>query len=58
MREPWGAGHDRYAMIATRDIQAGEEFTNNYTLEVGDPPFFEAIYDQYEIDDSYMEDGS
>lgn len=47
---------DRYAMIATRDIQAGEEFTNNYALEVGDPPFFEAIYDQYDIDDSYIDD--
>lgn len=47
---------DRYAMIATRDIEIGEEFTNNYALEVGDPPFFEAIYDQYDIDDSYMDD--
>lgn len=47
---------DRYAMIAVRDIQAGEEFTNNYALEVGDPPFFEEIYAQYDIDDSYMDD--
>jgi hypothetical protein len=46
---------DRYAMIAIRDIQVGEEFTNNYALEVGDPPFFEAIYDRYDIDDSYMD---
>lgn len=47
---------DRYAMVATRDIEPGEELTNNYALEVGDPPFFEAIYDQYDIDDSYFED--
>ena len=47
---------DRYAMIAVRDIQVGEEFTNNYALEVGDPPFFEEIYDQYEIDDGYVDD--
>ena len=46
---------DRYAMIATRDIAAGEEFTNNYANEVGDPPFFEEIYDSYGIDDSYMD---
>ncbi len=45
---------DRYAMIAIRDIEAGEEFTNDYALEVVDPPFFEAIYDQYDIDDSYV----
>ena len=47
---------DRYAMIATRDIAVGEEFTNNYAMEVGDPPFFEALYDQYDIDDSYMDE--
>ncbi|MDG1739379.1 MAG: SET domain-containing protein [Paracoccaceae bacterium] len=46
---------DRYAMVATRDIKAGEEFTNNYALEVSDPPFFEAIYDQYDIDDGYVD---
>lgn len=49
---------DRYAMIATRDIEAGEEFTNNYALDIGDPPFFEEIYDQYDIDDSYLDDGA
>ena len=48
--------NDRYAMIAVRDIEVGEEFTNNYALEVGDPPFFEEIYDQYDIDDSYIDD--
>ena len=47
---------DRFAMIAVRDIQVGEEFTNNYALEVGDPPFFEEIYDQYDIDESYVDD--
>lgn len=49
---------DRYAMIATRDIEIGEEFTNNYSAEVGDPPFFEKLYKQYGIDDSCMNDGS
>ncbi len=46
---------DRYAMIAVRDIQVGEELTNNYALEVGDPAFFEEIYDRYDIDDSYVD---
>ena len=48
---------DRYAMIATRDIEIGEEFTNDYSAEVDDPPFFDIIYDQYDIDDSYLNDG-
>lgn len=47
---------DRYAMIAICNIQVGDELTNNYLLEVGDPPFFETIYDRYDIDDSYMDD--
>ena len=46
---------DRYAMIATRDIEIGEEFTNDYSAEVDDPPFFDIIYEQYDIDDSYMD---
>ena len=40
---------ERYAMIATRDISIGEEFTNNYKEELVDPPFFEVLYDQYGI---------
>ncbi len=43
-------------MIAIRYIQFGEEFTNNYAVEVGDPPFFEEIYDRYDIDESYMDE--
>ena len=46
----------RYAMIATRDIEAGEEFTNNYEEEVDDPPFFEVLYEQYGIKDTYLDD--
>ncbi|MEM6577711.1 MAG: SET domain-containing protein [Pseudomonadota bacterium] len=49
---------DRYAMIATRDIEVGDEFTNNYLRELDEPDFFEDVYDQYEIDDSYMDDAT
>lgn len=47
---------DRYAMVAIRDIEAGEEFTNDYNSpELCEPPFFNAIYEQYGIDDSYLD---
>ena len=46
---------DRYALIATRDIENGEEFTNNYGAEVSDPPFFRTLYEQYEIEDDYLD---
>ena len=45
---------DRYAMMAVRDIEVGDEFTNNYHLELDEPAFFEDIYDSYDIDDSYL----
>lgn len=44
----------RYGLIATRDIRSGEELTLNYTAEAYDPPFFAAIYDQYDIDESFL----
>ncbi len=45
---------DRYALIATRDIAAGEEFTNDYEAEVYDPPFFAALWDQYGPEEDYL----
>lgn len=48
--------NERYAMIATRDIEVGEEFTNDYEEEVDDPPFFDILYKQYGIEDPYLDD--
>lgn len=45
---------DRYAMIATKDIEVGDELTNDYNRECFDPPFYDALYGQYGIDDSYL----
>jgi hypothetical protein len=46
---------DRYALIALRDIAAGEELTNNYEIEVADPPFYLTLCDQYGVDENYLE---
>lgn len=46
---------DRYALIALRDIAAGEELTNNYEIEVADPPFYLTLCDQYGVDEDYLE---
>lgn len=48
---------ERYAMIATRDIKVGEEFSNNYEEDVSDPPFFENLYEKYGIEDAYLDEG-
>jgi SET domain-containing protein len=48
---------DRYAIVATRDIEMGEEFTiDYYAAEVEEPPFYEILYEQYGVDESYLKD--
>jgi hypothetical protein len=48
---------DRYALVATRDIGAGEEFTTDYAAECDEPAWFYAVYDQYGIVEDYMDVG-
>jgi hypothetical protein len=45
----------RYAMVATRDIEIGEEFTNDYSAECCEPPFYDILYEQYGIDEGYLD---
>ena len=49
---------DRYAMVATRDIETGEEFTNDYLAECIEPAFFDELYEQYGIDDDYLDNSA
>jgi hypothetical protein len=46
---------DQHALIATRDIGVGEEFTTDYAAECEEPEFFELIYDQYGIEENYVD---
>lgn len=46
---------DRYSLIATRDIDAGEELANDYAQDDECPPFFDALYEQYEVKDDYLD---
>ncbi len=45
----------RYALVATRDIENGEEFTNDYAAEVVDPPFYDILYEQYGVSEDYLD---
>ncbi len=47
---------DRYALIATRDIGKGEEFTNDYVADTLEPPFFDVLVEQYGVDEDYLND--
>lgn len=45
----------RYAMVATRDIEIGDEFTNDYVAECCEPPFYDVLYEQYGIEENYLD---
>jgi hypothetical protein len=47
---------ERYALVATRDIEKGEEFTNDYIADVFDPPYYDVLFEQYGIDEDYLND--
>ena len=36
----------------------GEEFTNDYEEEVDDPIFVDVFYEQYGIEDTYLDDSN
>ena len=47
---------DRYALIAIHDIEKGEEFTNDYAADTFDPPYYDALYEQYGVIENYLDD--
>jgi len=47
---------DRYALIATRDIEIGEEYNNNYNADCAEPPYFDTLYEQYGVCEDYLDD--
>ena len=42
--------NDQYALIAIRDLKAGEELTLDYRIGTQDPNFFETLCDQYNLE--------
>jgi len=47
---------DRYSLVATRDIEPGEEFTNDYAAEDACPPYYDALYAQYGVREDFLND--
>lgn len=46
--------NDRFALIATQDLQIGDELTMDYNIGIEDPPFYDALTEQYEISSPWM----
>ena len=47
---------DRYAMVATRDIEEGEELTMDYDADVVDPLFYDVLVEKYGVNEDYLSD--
>lgn len=41
--------NDGFALIATRDLQVGDELTQDYTIGIEDPPYYDALCEQYDV---------
>ena len=41
--------NDRFALIAIRDLKAGDELTHDYSIGVEDPPYYDALCEQYDV---------
>jgi hypothetical protein len=47
---------DRYALVATRDIEKDEELTNDYAADVVDPPYYDVLFEQYGVVQDFLDD--
>jgi len=41
--------NDRFAMIATQDLEVGDELTHDYNIGVEDPSYYDALCKQYDV---------
>jgi SET domain-containing protein len=41
--------NDRFALIAAKDLKVGDELTHDYNIGVEDPPYYDALCEQYGV---------
>lgn len=46
---------ERYALVAIRDIDIGEEFSNDYVADTVDPPFYHTLCERYGVSEDYQD---
>jgi hypothetical protein len=46
---------DRYSLVATRDIETGEELANDYADDDDCPPYYEVLCEQYGVCEDYLD---
>jgi SET domain-containing protein len=45
---------DRFALIATQDLKAGDELTHDYNVGVEDPAYYDALCEEYNVSESWL----
>ena len=46
--------NDRFALIATQDLKAGDELTHDYNIGIEDPPYYDDLCEQYNVSSSWL----
>ena len=46
--------NDRFALIATQNIQVGDELTMDYNIGIEDPPYYDALCEQYGVSSPWL----
>ena len=45
---------DRYSLVATRDIEIGEELANDYSADDDGPPYYDVLSEQYGVREDFL----
>ena len=46
--------NDRFAQIAIQDLKVGDELTMDYTIGIEDPPYYDALCDEYDVSEPFL----
>ncbi len=49
--------NDRFALIAIQDLKVGDELTMDYTICIEDPLYYDALCEQYDVSEPYLDNG-
>ena len=49
-----GLLNDRFALIATQDLKAGDELTHDYTIGIEDPLYYDDLCEQYNVSSPWL----
>ena len=42
-----------FSLIAKQDLEPGDKLTMNYNIGIEDPPYFDALYEHYDISEPW-----